>query len=56
MLEIGPYSSSRNDGTRNDPPRLRRWVTRDEFGKDPAPYDVRDDAAVLTTLLGVLTR
>jgi hypothetical protein len=28
----------------------------DEFGKEPAPYDVRDDAAMLTTLLGVLTR
>ena len=28
----------------------------DEFGKDPAPYDVHDDAAMLTTLLGVLTR
>jgi hypothetical protein len=28
----------------------------DEFGKDPAPYDVRDDAAVLTTILGVPTR
>jgi hypothetical protein len=28
----------------------------DEFGKEPAPYDVRDDAAMLATLLGVLTR
>ena len=28
----------------------------DEFGKEPAPYDVHDDATVLTTLLGVLAR
>lgn len=28
----------------------------DEFGKDPAPYDVRNDPAVLATLIGVLTR
>jgi len=28
----------------------------DEFGKDPAPYDVSDDPAVLATLNGVLTR
>jgi hypothetical protein len=28
----------------------------DEFGKDPAPYDVRNDAAVLATLIGVLSR
>jgi hypothetical protein len=28
----------------------------DEFGKDPAAYDVRNDPAVLATLIGVLTR
>ena len=27
----------------------------DEFGKDPAPYDVRNDPAVLATFIGVLT-
>jgi hypothetical protein len=28
----------------------------DEFGKDPAPYDVGNDPAVLATLIGVLSR
>ena len=28
----------------------------DEFGKDPAAYDVRNDPAVLATLIEVLTR
>jgi hypothetical protein len=28
----------------------------DEFGQDPAPYDVRNDPAVLATLTGVLSR
>ena len=28
----------------------------DEFGQDPAPYDVRDDPAVLATLTAVLSR
>ena len=27
----------------------------DEFGQDPAPYDVRNDPAVLATFIGVLT-